>query len=114
MAREIIDVYTAGDTLPSFDRTAPADKATVLTGFTIRLRMTRSDGTTLIKTITTSLTADGHIDTPTDTPPGFFFLFIASDLIAGKLQRTEIEYDDGSTGIATEGDIFFDVGEAIG
>ncbi len=111
MASEIIRTYTAGDTLPTLVRTAPSSVGD-LTGFTVRLRIFRPDGVTRVKTITTTPSADGEIDDPTNR--GFFISFIATDLIGGNAQRAEIEYDDGSGGITTEGDIFFDVADALG
>lgn len=115
MADEIISTYTEGDTLPQLARTMPATTGLPnLTGATVVLRIFRTDATTLTKTITEALTADGQIDTPTATPPGFFFIFVAADLQAGSPQRAEIEYQDGSGGIATERDIFFDVAAQLG
>lgn len=115
MANESIRIYTEGDTTPNLVRTVPVSTGfTVLTGATVRLRMKRPDGTTLVKTITEALTAQGQIDAPTATPPGFFFIWLATDLQSGDTQRTEIEYDDGAGAIATEKDIFFDVGDALG
>ena len=72
------------------------DGSTVLTGFTVRLRIRGADGVNLVKTITeAAVPAQGHIDLPVATPPSFFFTFVAADLVAGGLQRAEIEYDDG-------------------
>ncbi len=109
MAKELIKKYTAGDTVPDFTRTAPTAQVPGgdLTGFTVRLKIERPDGVTIVKEITTTLTADGHIDDPTNLK--FFFRFVAADLIAGDLQDGEIEYDDGAGGISTERDLVFSV-----
>ncbi|MCG8433509.1 MAG: hypothetical protein MJA83_05715 [Gammaproteobacteria bacterium] len=114
MADEIIRTYTAGDTSPNLVRTVPAATGiSSLTGGTVRLRIDRPGGITLEKTITEVAGPDGHIDNPTATPPGFFFTFLAADLEPGNLQRAEIEYVVGASE-ATERDIFFNVGEALG
>ncbi len=114
MAGELIDVYTAGDTVPDLKRTAPAAKVPGgdLTGFTVRLRIKRPNADPLQKEITTTPNADGEIDDPTGL--GFFFRFVSTDLVAGKLQDAEIEYDDGSGGISTETGLVFTVAEALG
>lgn len=115
MADELIRTYTEGDTAPNLVREVLAETAiTDLTGYTVRLRIVRPDGIDIEKEITTAPNADGEIDDPTGDPPAFFFTFLATDLVAGNLQRAEIEYDDGSGAIATERNIFFNVGEAIG
>lgn len=115
MAKEIIKTYTEGDTTPNLVRTLPsATGIPNLTGATARLRIKRPDGVTRVKTITDVLSADGHIDGPTATPPTFFFIFASSDLVAGNLQKAEIEYTTAGGAQATERDIFFDVGKALG
>ncbi len=114
MAGELIDKYTAGDTVPDLERTAPSSKVPGgdLTGHTVRLRIKRPNVDPLELEITTTLGASGHIDDPTDLK--FFFRFVAADLVAGKLQEAEIEYDDGSGGISTETGLVFTVAEALG
>ena len=114
MADELIKTYTEGDTSPRLTRTVPASTGiSNLTGGTVRLRIDRPGGIPLLKTITETSGPDGHIDAPTATPPGFFFTFVAADLEPGGLQRAEIEYTVGAL-VATERDIFFDVGGALG
>jgi len=111
MAEEVIRTYTEGDTAPGLVRTVPAVTGiTDLTGHTVRLRIEKDDGINLTKAITTTAGPQGHIDAPTASPPGFFFTFLATDLVPGSLQRAELEYDDGAGVIATERDIFFTVG----
>ena len=115
MAEELITTYTAGDSEPILRRTSEAVEIDDLTGYTIRLRIRRPDGIDLVKTITeVDDPLEGHIDDPTAEPPAFFFQFVESDLVAGGLQRAEIEFDDGAGGISTERDVFFNVGGQIG
>ena len=111
MSHELIDQYTEGDTAPDLVRAAPPSIPD-LTGFTVRLRIARADGIDLEKEITEIAGSDGHIDDPTEG--AFFFTFLATDLVAGGLQRSEIEFDDGSGGITTQSDLFFTVNRALG
>lgn len=115
MADELIKTYTEGDTTPNLVRTLPPETGIAnLTGATVRLRIRRPDGVTRVKTITDVLGADGHIDGPTATPPTYFIIWATSDLIAGNLQKAEIEFTTAGGAVATERDIFFDVGKALG
>ena len=115
MAKEVIKTYTEGDTTPNLVRTLPSETGIAnLTGATVRLRIRRPDGVIKVKTITDSLGPDGHIDGPAATPPTFFIIWVAGDLIAGNLQKAEIEYTTSAGEEATERDIFFDVGKALG
>jgi hypothetical protein len=115
MANEVIRTYTAGDTLPNLSRKVPTSTGiTDMSGGTIRLRIDRPNGVPLTKTITDALGADGHIDAPAASPPTFFIIWLATDLIAGDGQRAEIEYENAAGSIATERDLFFNVGEALG
>ena len=108
---ERISTYTAGDTLPPFERTAFKGEAIDLTDATMVLKLKRCDGYTLTKTITKTLTADGQI---TDEPGCVYnFLFTSADLIAGLNQQAEIEHQPTGGGNKTESLLWFDIVEQV-
>ena len=105
--REIIENYTANDTLPALFRTHPT-QGTDITLFTITFRMRRPDGTKLIKTTPTQVKI-------IDGPKGEFkIVWSAGDLQHSEnLQEAEIEYDS-TDGRQTEGPIWLKVRKQIG
>lgn len=93
-------VYTEGDTKPFI---VGVLSGTNLTGFTVNIRMSRNDGTPLVKTATITNALQGE----------FTITWAILDLVPGCDQPVDIEFVEPSLNVFTSRRFLMDVKEKI-